>query len=654
MRRKPSFSGLLRWLQLPLVWAVGLAMAGPTASADHDPNRLTEAERRTGWRLLFDGKSLDAFRGFRQDVAGSGWQVVDGAIVRTAKAGDLITKETFDSFELQLEYRIGPGGNSGVMFHVTEEEDKPWKTGPEVQVQDNAAGKDPQQAGWLYQLYQPKPPAWVVRTEQAAGLAPPEFVDATRPAGQWNHLYLRVTPASGEVCLNGVSYFTFVKGSKDWDERVAKSKFAVLPAFGKATRGHLCLQDHGDEVAYRSIKLRALPAGRLASDPVDGMLPVEAVPAFPDIAWEGWRPESEDGKPVPPLRPLVVTHAGDGSGRRFVLDQSGMIHVIDHEAREARLFLDIRDRTRPWKKSNEEGLLGIAFHPRFVDTGEFYLCYSPIEEPQVERVSRFRVSKHDAQRADPSSEEVVLRIEQPFPNHNGGSIAFGTDGHLYVGLGDGGSRNDPLDNAQNLATVLGKILRIDIDRRDSGKAYAIPSDNPFVGRSGAAAEIWAYGFRNPWQLACDPVTGRLWVADVGQDLQEEIDVVVRGGNYGWRRREGTHPFGNDDPPEPVVEPVWEYDHQVGKSITGGCVVRGGRVPEIEGRYLYGDFVSGRLWALAIDAASGADMSGVSNMGIPWNGLPIFGFGLDEEGTAYVTTASQSGQGVFRLVRKVGG
>ena len=614
--------------------------------ADESINRLTESEKRSGWELLFDGTSLEGFKGYQQDTPGAGWQVIDGAIVRTEAAGDLLTKEMYDSFEIQLEYRISKAGNSGLMFHVTEDGKRPWYSGPEVQIIDNDAGKDGQKAGWLYQLYEPHEKKWVMRIEKAAGLPVKELVDATRPAGEWNHLYLRVTPGSSEVCLNGVSYYKFVVGNDDWNKRVAKSKFSKFEQFGKAGNGHLCLQDHGDEVAFRSIKVRRLPDGKLPRKPADGTLSLEAVPAFPGLTWEGWSPLSDDGKPVPPLRPLMVTHANDGSGRRFIVEQSGLIYVIEKDGQKAKIFLDIRDITRPWKKANEEGLLGLAFHPRFSETGEFFVCYSPVNAPQSERISRFHVSAKDSRKADKNSEETVLQFDQPFPNHNGGSIAFGPDGFLYVGLGDGGSRNDPFDNAQNLGVLLGKILRIDIDRRGAETAYAIPLDNPFMNMDRVRPEIWAFGFRNPWQLTFDNQTGTLWMADVGQDLQEEINLVEKGGNYGWRRREGSYPFGNIPADLATIDPLWEYDHQVGKSITGGLVVRGSTIPELEGRYLYGDFVSGRLWALGVQDSY--DPSTISNQLIPWNGLPIFGFGHDQDGAVYVLTSSNTGQGIYRI------
>ena len=614
--------------------------------ADESINQLTESEKRSGWELLFDGTSLEGFKGYQQDTPGAGWQVIDGAIVRTEAAGDLLTKEMYDSFEIQLEYRISKAGNSGLMFHVSEDGKRPWYSGPEVQIIDNDAGKDGQKAGWLYQLYEPHEKKWVIRIEKAAGLPVKELVDATRPAGEWNHLYLRVTPGSSEVCLNGVSYYKFVIGNDDWNKRVAKSKFSKFEQFGKAGNGHLCFQDHGDEVAFRSIKVRRLPDGKLPRKPADGTLSLEAVPAFPGLAWEGWSPLSDDGKPVPPLRPLMVTHANDGSGRRFIVEQSGLIYVIAKDGQKAKIFLDIRDITRPWKKANEEGLLGLAFHPRFSETGEFFVCYSPVNAPQSERISRFHVSAKDSRKADKNSEETVLQFDQPFPNHNGGSIAFGPDGFLYVGLGDGGSRNDPFDNAQNLGVLLGKILRIDIDQRGAETAYAIPLDNPFMNMDGVRPEIWAFGFRNPWQLTFDSQTGTLWMADVGQDLQEEINLVEKGGNYGWRRREGSYPFGNIPADLATIDPLWEYDHQVGKSITGGLVVRGSTIPELEGRYLYGDFVSGRLWALGVQDSY--DPSTISNQLIPWNGLPIFGFGHDQDGAVYVLTSSNTGQGIYRI------
>ena len=622
-----------------------------SAAAAPLPNTLTEPERRGGWRLLFDGRSTDGFRGYRRDDVPPGWVVEDGAIVRRANgAGDLVTRDTFEQFELVLDYRIAPGGNSGVMFHVTESEPAPWMSGPEVQILDNGAGAGREKAGWLYGLYEPKKPGWLVDVEVRAGKPRQEWLDATRPAGEWNQLYLRATADSGEVCVNGVSYLKFCKGDKEWAARVAASKFKAFSSFGLAARGHICLQDHGDEVAFRSIKVRELDAeGRPTGAAVEPTLPAKAVPAFPGIEWEGWSPANDDGTPAEPLRPLTVTHAGDGSGRRFVIDQSGMIHVVPRELPaeqpHARLFLDLRMKTAPWRKADEEGLLGLAFHPRFRDTGEFFICYCLKGERRTQRLSRFRVAADDPDRADAASEEVLLEFEQPLPNHNGGSIAFGPDGYLYAGIGDGGGRDDPLRTAQRLDTLLGKILRIDVDRRDADRPYAIPTDNPFRGQADARAEIFAYGLRNPWQISFDRQTGRLWTADVGQDLREEIDIVTSGGNYGWSLREGSGPFGPDVTATPTIDPVWEYDHQFGKSITGGFVVRGSALAALEGGYLYGDYVAGRLWLLRPHAEPRQTVNAV----VPWNGLPVFGFGRDEAGDVYVLTSSPTGQGVFRLV-----
>lgn len=621
------------------------------AAADGLPNTLTEPERRGGWRLLFDGHSTAGFRGYRRDDVPPGWRPVDGALVRQADgAGDLLTRETFGHFEVLLDYRIAPGGNSGVIFHATESEDAPWMSGPEVQILDNASGAGREKSGWLYGLYEPKKPDWLVGVEVQAGKPRREWLDATRPAGEWNQLYLRVARNSGEVCINGVSYLKFRKGDEEWAARVAASKFKAFPSFGTATRGHICLQDHGDEVAFRSMKVRELDAeGRPVGVVAEPTLPVKAEPAFPGIEWEGWSPENDDGTPAEPLRPLTVTHAGDGSGRRFVLDQSGMIHVVPRalpsEQPQARLFLDLRMQTAPWRKADEEGLLGLAFHPRFRETGEFFICYCLKGEPRMQRISRFRVAADDPDRADPASEEVLLEFEQPLANHNGGSITFGSDGYLYAGIGDGGGRDDPLRTAQRLDTLLGKILRIDVDRREGGHGYAIPSDNPFLGRPDARPEIFAFGFRNPWQIAFDRKTGRLWTADVGQDLREEIDIVEGGGNYGWSLREGSGPFGPDIASTPTIDPVWEYDHRIGKSITGGFVVRGLSLATLEGGYLYGDYVAGRLWLLRPHDNPRETVHAI----VPWNGLPVFGFGQDEAGDVYVLTSSPTGQGVFRLV-----
>jgi quinoprotein glucose dehydrogenase len=241
----------------------------------------------------------------------------------------------------------------------------------------------------------------------------------------------------------------------------------------------------------------------------------------------------------------------------------------------------------------------------------------------------------------------LLRVKQPYWNHNGGTLAFGPDGMLYVALGDGGNGGDPHRNGQNLTTLLGSILRIDVDHQDDGKNYAIPKDNPFVGKTivsgrakdkevAVAPEIYAYGFRNVWRLSFDQKTGSLWAADVGQGLWEEINIVQSGGNYGWNMREAQHwfrPDGNDTQ-EGLIDPIWEYHHDIGKSITGGSVYRGRRVPELVGKYVYADYVSGLLWALDYNAASGSVQG---NYSITGKNQPIMSFGEDQSGEIYFTT-----------------
>lgn len=332
----------------------------------------------------------------------------------------------------------------------------------------------------------------------------------------------------------------------------------------------------------------------------------------------------EDGPPIPndpvlPVkpkktftnlrirRPVTITNAGDGTNRIFFAEQQGVILAVpnDPEVEEADVFLDIENEVRFNPKQNEEGLLGLAFHPNFKENGEFFLYYT-IKKGLVSHVSRFKTLKDDPTKGDPSSEEILLTIEQPYWNHNGGSIEFGPDGYLYVGLGDGGSGNDPHGNGQNLGTWLGSILRIDVDKKDEGKNYAIPADNPFVDTEGAKPEIYAYGLRNIWRLTFDRETGACWVGDVGQGIWEEIDIITKGGNYGWNVREGLHPFSEQyaKPGAKYIDPIFEYHHNVGKSITSGYVYRGKKVPQLEGKFLYADYVAGKIWALEYDYETG--------------------------------------------------
>ena len=257
-------------------------MLGQVVLADAAVNQLTRPEELGGWKLLFDGKTASSWRNYKKQELSEGWKVVDGALVRDGKsAGDIVTKEKYKYFELSLEYKISEGGNSGLMFHVTEDNPAPWHSGPEVQIQDNVAGKDPQKAGWLYQMFKPVPPSW---TKESGTL------DATRPAGQWNQLFLRIAPNKCEVSMNGMLYYTFNLGDAKWNDLVSKSKFAAYPGFGKAGEGYICLQDHGNLVSFRDIKIRPLADDGSAQQPIDGKLNLKSSLAFPNLKWEGWEP----------------------------------------------------------------------------------------------------------------------------------------------------------------------------------------------------------------------------------------------------------------------------------------------------------------------------------------------------------------------------
>ena len=360
-----------------------------------------------------------------------------------------------------------------------------------------------------------------------------------------------------------------------------------------------------------------------AAQPKDVPLPLKQVRAFPDVRFN---------------RPIVLTHAGDGSDRLYVASQLGTIHVFqnkpDLKEADLQVFMDIEDRVRYFDKENEEGLLGMAFHPKFKENGHFFIYYTTKATPHTSVISRFTAQKGNPLKADPASEVELMRIPQPYWNHNGGGLAFGPDGFLYIALGDGGFKDDPHGHGQNLETLLGSILRIDVDHHDQGKKYAIPKDNPFVGKGKALPEIYAYGFRNVWGMAFDSATGVLWAADVGQDIWEEIDLVVKGGNYGWNLREAKHKFKNGADPRPdLIEPIWEYHHDVGKSITGGFVYRGKKHKELVGCYLYADYVSGKVWALKYDYEK---KTVVANYALQDAKMPIISFGADAQGEAYLT------------------
>ncbi len=323
-------------------------------------------------------------------------------------------------------------------------------------------------------------------------------------------------------------------------------------------------------------------------------------------------------------QPVGLYNAGDGTNRIFVVEQSGVIRVFQNsaEAAQSTVFLDITDRVL---FGGEQGLLGMAFHPNFQSNGYFYLDYVA-PNPTRTIIARYTVYIGNPGVANISSEFVLLEIPQPFSNHKGGQIAFGPDSYLYIGMGDGGSEGDPLGNGQNRSTLLGKILRIDVNSVSAGRNYSIPSDNPFVGNTlGYKEEIYAYGFRNPWRFSFDSETGKLWVGDVGQDRIEEIDIVEKGLNYGWNIMEGTLTYSSGSQVG-LVPPVYEYNHSLGNAIIGGYVYHGSSIPGILGDYIYGDYGSGRIWALAENG---------TNTQLIDSGLTISSFGLDENGELYI-------------------
>ncbi len=347
-------------------------------------------------------------------------------------------------------------------------------------------------------------------------------------------------------------------------------------------------------------------------------------------------------------RPILLTHAGDGSDRVFVLEQGGRILVFENgqSPTKAEVFLDASALVS--RKGNEEGLLGLAFHPNYKTNGQFFVSYSSKKKDMHSVVSRFNVREDDPSQADPDSEEIILTLRQPYRNHNGGDIKFGLDGYLYISFGDGGSKNDPHSNGQNLETWLGAILRIDVDHQADGKKYSVPDDNPFVDPSPSvetqdvAPEIWAYGLRNVWRFSFDRQTGDLWAADVGQNKIEEVNIITAGGNYGWNRFEADEIFHEETSlaQGKAIEPVATYHHDLGLSITGGHVYRGQRFPELDGLYFYADYVSGNLWSLRKTEA------GYKSTLVRQTGRSIAGFGEDQAGEVYA--CSFDGY-IYRLV-----
>ncbi len=326
-------------------------------------------------------------------------------------------------------------------------------------------------------------------------------------------------------------------------------------------------------------------------------------------------------------QPVFLTHAGEGNGNVYVVEQGGRVMLLDRSGDTRGIFLDISTRVQ---SGGERGLLGLAFHPEYHDNGRFFVYYSNNAGDNV--VTEFR--RRTAEKADHGSERVILRMDDPFSNHNGGWIGFGRDGFLYIATGDGGSGGDPLDNAQSLRSPLGKILRIDVN---SGSPYGIPDDNPFVGRSGARREIWAYGLRNPWRNSIDRATGDFFIGDVGQGAREEVNAEPgssEGGvNYGWNTMEGSRCYqGSSCDRSGLKRPFAEYPTSDGCAVTGGYVYRGTRFPQLAGAYFFGDYCNGRIFAVDARRALRGEVSARRLLD---TGLMLSSFGEDEAGELYV-------------------
>ena len=368
------------------------------------------------------------------------------------------------------------------------------------------------------------------------------------------------------------------------------------------------------------------PSGNDGNDP-PGDIDYRIVEAFPNLSFN---------------QPVDLQHAGDNSERLFVVEKSGVIQVFENEssASGSSVFLDIRDRVDD--SGGEEGLLGLAFHPNYENNGYFYVNYTA-SNPARSVIARYEVSSQNPDQANQSSELQILTFSQPYDNHNGGQLAFGPDGYLYIAVGDGGSGGDPQENGQDRSTLLGSILRIDVDNQENGNNYGIPDDNPFVDNSqGYREEIYAYGLRNPWRMSFDPDNGRLWAGDVGQNSYEEIDIIETGNNYGWDIMEGTHCYepssGCDQ--SGLTMPIWEYGRDQGISVTGGYVYRGPSLEQLTGKYIYGDYGTGKIWALDY-----SDMENPSNSELADADFSISSFGTDADNELYICSFNGS---IYRL------
>jgi len=339
------------------------------------------------------------------------------------------------------------------------------------------------------------------------------------------------------------------------------------------------------------------------------------------------------------VHPVYVTHAGDGSGRLFIVEQAGIIRIFKNGSLLTMPFLDISSKVL---SGGEQGLLSVAFHPQYSSNGRFFVNYTAIGvgAPYKSVIAEYHVSTTNLDVAD-TSERVLLEVPDLYTNHNGGQNLFGPDGYLYIGLGDEGGAGDPQNNGQNLGTLFGKVLRIDVN---GALPYAIPSDNPFLGTAGACGEIWAYGLRNPWRFSFDRCDGRFFLADVGQATWEEVDIIQKGGNYGWNIMEGPACYVSGCTPI-GLPPVAYYNHTLGDcSITGGYVYRGTASPALTGWYLFGDFCTGRLWGLRETSPNNWTMTQAAQ-----TGLGISSFGEDQNGEVYIV--DYNGGALYRVTAR---
>ncbi len=379
---------------------------------------------------------------------------------------------------------------------------------------------------------------------------------------------------------------------------------------------------------YRAF-LPALALGALLPGAARADLPrMKTEPAFPKLKFD---------------RPVTMAEPDDGRNLLFVVEQhQAKIWSFpnDAETSDRQLFLQLPDEI---SKDNEEGLLGLAFHPKYRENGQFFVYYSAKEGPTGRRsvVSRFLVSKDNPRQADPGSEQRIwVGPPDPYGNHNGGCIAFGPDGFLYITLGDSGAADDPLTTGQKGSDFFGSILRLDVDHPQDGQAYGIPKNNPKLRDPNLygewAPEVYAIGLRNVWKFSFDRKTGQLWAGDVGQNLWEMVYLITNGGNYGWSIKEGTHAFRPRQKASkvPISPPMFEYPHSTGKSITGGYVVRGEGVAELQGLYVFGDFDSGRIWALRAENGRTVEVGEIIDLGSNPK-LNIASFGEDTAGKLYI-------------------